>query len=147
MRAGRCGAKYCAQTMFKTSAGPGDEAGAKYYTPTIWDDCDGLVLQVNSGGWYGYKKSDCWRTVSVSNRCEGGGYLLSHFRSTIGVAGFNFSVRDGKRWSPRAMATLVVLSLYRFRFFASATQYKVGKAFLKTLTNLFPSFRRVCPCV
>ena len=35
------------------------------------------------------------------------------------------------------MATLVVISLYRFRFFASATQYKVGKAFLKTLTNLF----------
>ena len=40
---------------------------------------------------------------------EGGGYLLSHFRSTIGVAGFNFSVRNGKRWSPRAMATLVYL--------------------------------------
>ena len=37
----------------------------------------------------------------------GGGYLLSHFRSTIGVAGFNFSVRNGKRWSPRAVATLV----------------------------------------
>ena len=33
-----------------------------------------------------------------------GGYLLSHFRSTIGAAGFNFSVRNGKRWSPRAMA-------------------------------------------
>ena len=38
---------------------------------------------------------------------EGGGYLLSHFRSTIGVAGFNFSVRNGKRWSPRAITTLV----------------------------------------
>ena len=37
----------------------------------------------------------------------GGGYLLSHFRSTIGVAGFNFSVRNGKRWIPRAIATLV----------------------------------------
>ena len=36
-----------------------------------------------------------------------GGYLLSHFRSTIGAAGFNFSVRNGKRWSPRAMAALV----------------------------------------
>ena len=35
---------------------------------------------------------------------EGGGYLLSRFRSTIGAAGFNFSVRDGKRWSPRAIA-------------------------------------------
>ena len=38
---------------------------------------------------------------------RGGGYLLFHFRSIIGVARFNFSVRNGKRWSPRAMATLV----------------------------------------
>ena len=37
----------------------------------------------------------------------GGGYLLFHFRSIIGVARFNFSVRNGKRWSPCAMATLV----------------------------------------
>ena len=42
---------------------------------------------------------------------EGGGYLLSHFRSTIGVAGFNFSVRNGKRWSPRAITTFVFLPL------------------------------------
>ena len=40
---------------------------------------------------------------------RGGGYLLFHFRSIIGVAGFNFSVRNGKRWNPRAMATLVFL--------------------------------------
>jgi len=26
-------------------------------------------------------------------------------RSTIGVVRFNFSVRDGKRWSPDAIAT------------------------------------------
>ena len=37
----------------------------------------------------------------------GGGYLLSHFRSTIGAAGFNFSVRNGKRWIPRAIAALI----------------------------------------
>ena len=36
-----------------------------------------------------------------------GGYLLSHFRSTIGVTRLNFSVRNGKRWDPRAIATLV----------------------------------------
>ena len=41
----------------------------------------------------------------------GGGYLLSHFRSTIGVAGFNFSVRNGKRWNPRAMAALVLFAV------------------------------------
>ena len=34
-----------------------------------------------------------------------GGYLLSHFRSTIGVVRLNFSVRNGKRWDPHAMTT------------------------------------------
>ena len=38
---------------------------------------------------------------------EGGGDLLSRFRSTIGAPGFNFSVRDGKRWDPRAVAAFV----------------------------------------
>ena len=42
--------------------------------------------------------------VAVSVR---GGYLLFHFRSIIGVVRFNFSVRNGKRWSPDAIATLV----------------------------------------
>ena len=36
-----------------------------------------------------------------------GGYLLSHFRSTIGVVRLNFSVRNGKRWDPHAMTTLL----------------------------------------
>ena len=40
---------------------------------------------------------------------EGGDYLLSRFRSTIGVARFNFSVRNGKRWSPCAVITLIRL--------------------------------------
>ena len=39
----------------------------------------------------------------------GGGYLLSHFRSTIGVVRLNFSVRNGKRWDPHAITTLVRL--------------------------------------
>ena len=37
----------------------------------------------------------------------GGGYLLSHFRSTIGVVRLNFSVRNGKRWNPHAITTFV----------------------------------------
>ena len=37
----------------------------------------------------------------------GGGYLLSHFRSTIGVVRLNFSVRNGNRWDPHAITTLV----------------------------------------
>ena len=40
----------------------------------------------------------------------GGGDLLSHFRSTIGAVRFNFSVRNGKRWSPHAITTLVLSS-------------------------------------
>ena len=42
---------------------------------------------------------------------EGGGDLLSRFRSTIGAARLNFSVRDGKRWGPRAVAAFVVRSV------------------------------------
>ena len=37
----------------------------------------------------------------------GGDYLLSHFRSTIGVVRLNFSVRNGKRWDPHAIITLM----------------------------------------
>ena len=51
------------------------------------------------------------RLVSGFSLLIGGGYLLSHFRSTIGVVRFNFSVRNGKRWSPHAVATLVRFSV------------------------------------
>ena len=44
-------------------------------------------------------------------RGSGGGYLLSHFRSTIGVVRLNFSVRNGKRWIPHAITTLVFFSV------------------------------------
>ena len=36
---------------------------------------------------------------------KNGGYLLSRSRSTIGVTGLNFSVRNGKRWNPCAITT------------------------------------------
>ncbi len=36
---------------------------------------------------------------------KNGDYLLSHLRSTIGVGGLNFSVRNGKRWDPDAIVT------------------------------------------
>ena len=35
-----------------------------------------------------------------------GDYLLSHYCSTIGADGLNFSVRNGKRWNPAAIVTL-----------------------------------------
>ena len=45
-----------------------------------------------------------------------GGYLLSHFRSIIDVVRFNFSVRNGKRWNPHAITTLVRFSIFGFSF-------------------------------
>ena len=52
-----------------------------------------------------------YKNVRAETRCLsphlGGGYLLSHFRSTIGVVRLNFSVRNGKRWDPHAITTLV----------------------------------------
>ena len=51
-----------------------------------------------------YKKRERQIALSLS---IGGGYLLSHFRSTIGVVRLNFSVRNGKRWDPHAITTLV----------------------------------------
>ena len=32
-------------------------------------------------------------------------YSPTLHRSTIGASGLNFSVRDGKRWNPKAIAT------------------------------------------
>ena len=52
-----------------------------------------------------HKKKRGSRCVN-SDSLLGGGYLLSHFRSTIGVVRLNFSVRNGKRWDPHAMTTL-----------------------------------------
>ena len=55
----------------------------------------------------GYKKNGRDTRIAPCVPPLGGDYLLSHFRSTIGVAGLNFSVRNGKRWIPRAVITLV----------------------------------------
>ena len=58
-------------------------------------------------GKEGAKRVPAGQTLVRPAGLKGGGYLLSRFRSTIGAAGFNFSVRDGKRWSPRAVPALV----------------------------------------
>ena len=58
------------------------------------------------------------RQLVLSRLLLSGGCLLSHLRSTIGVTGLNFSVRDGKRWIPGAITTLIRLqsSLYSVTF-------------------------------
>jgi hypothetical protein len=45
-----------------------------------------------------------------------GDYLLSHICSTIGADRFNFSVRNGKRWSPAAIVTLRSFRIWDFGF-------------------------------
>ena len=45
--------------------------------------------------------------VAVQPALKYGAYLLSRFRSTIGAAGLNFSVRDGKRCGPGAIGTRI----------------------------------------
>ena len=66
-----------------------------------------LIYQSANFPRLGIKKRERQIALSLS---VGGGYLLSHFRSTIGVAGFNFSVRNGKRWIPRAVTAFVTCS-------------------------------------
>ena len=100
------------------------------------------------------------KTKKAAGLCslpEGGGYLLSHFRSTIGVAGFNFSVRNGKRWNPRAITTLIFF--VTGTHFWRSTAYKVGKnrllseptigsgtlAALLCVVSSFDFFGRTCP--
>ena len=67
----------------------------------------GIVDRTGSGG----KKKRPGSIGGLIPASEGGGCLLSHFRSTIGAAGFNFSVRNGKRWNPRAIAALVLFAV------------------------------------
>ena len=55
----------------------------------------------------GSESSETEKAPNFSVRGSGGGYLLSHFRSTIGVGRLNFSVRNGKRWIPHAITTLM----------------------------------------
>ena len=63
-----------------------------------------LIYQSANFPRLGIKKRERQIALSLS---VGGGYLLSHFRSTIGVVRLNFSVRNGKRWDPHAITTLV----------------------------------------
>ena len=55
----------------------------------------------------GYKQ----KAPGIAPRGLGGDDLLSHFRSTIGAVRLNFSVRNGKRWIPHAITTLVFFSV------------------------------------
>ena len=59
------------------------------------------------GFGFGYKSDSGVTAYAITPElfAEKGGYLLSHFRSTIGTIGLNFSVRNGKRWNPNVITT------------------------------------------
>ena len=63
----------------------------------------------------------------LSCQIKDGGYLLSHLvGSTIGAAGLNFSVRDGKRWGTGAVATQYVslfLLLFHLAFLTASASW------------------------
>ena len=106
---------------------------------------------------FGYKKRERQIALSLS---VGGGYLLSHFRSTIGVVRLNFSVRNGKRWDPHAITTLVRFQCARhyWLFVAPVIRLKEisGNAGLNSLIEqasrirapsaLCKAFGRLSPC-
>ena len=51
--------------------------------------------------------------MPVREDSKNGGCLLSRLvDSTIGATGLNFSVRDGKRWNPGAITTLITRQLF-----------------------------------
>ena len=64
-------------------------------------------MALRKGGNSGGRKRRRAAEIGFCRSRLGGGYLLSHFRSTIGVVRLNFSVRNGKRWDPHAITTLV----------------------------------------
>ena len=59
------------------------------------------------------------KAPNFSVRGSGGGYQLSHFPRTIGVVRLNISVRNGKRWIPHAITTLMRLRPLPFLFCCS----------------------------
>ena len=57
-----------------------------------------------------------------------GGDLLSRLRSTIGAAGLNFSVRNGKRWNTNAIATRMGDMYGQLLFLSRAARPHAGRA-------------------
>ena len=68
-------------------------------------------------------------------RSLNGDYLLFRFRSTIGVMRFNFSVRNGKRWSPHALVTLISLSIPSSKTLSSLNSLRLSDSLSLTLQS------------
>ena len=71
------------------------------------------VLRPRPGTWRtGGRRDEGYKKKPPRNHNRGGQGrrlpTLPPFGSTIGASGLNFSVRDGKRWDPAAIATFVL---------------------------------------
>ena len=72
---------------------------------------------------------------------QNGDCLLSHLRSTIGVNGLNFSVRNGKRWNPVAIVTSMPYHIHVIQGKIKkkhATKNKTMKRKTERMTRLSP---------
>ena len=98
------------------------------------------------------KKSSVPRGLSQGTELiQVGGDLLSRFRSTIGAGGLNFSVRNGKRWGPAAIAAFSFLASHpaRPRPRGGVWMTKARQAARRNAPQLLPAKRpdtRTCSC-
>ena len=87
--------------------------------------------------WYSIRQQH-WksprRNSPAGTLLKNGGDLLSHFRSTIGAAGLNFSVRNGKRWDPSAVGHLNRVWQTSYRISTHSTRNTF--TFLSRIDNL-----------
>ena len=85
-----------------------DAVDAIYRVPTVVHRPGGTLLRSGGARAAAVQRPGLDKKSPGSLRgFQGGDYLLFRFRSTIGVIRFNFSVRNGKRWSPYALITLI----------------------------------------
>ena len=82
-------------------------------------------------------------SLFVSGDC-----LLSRFRSTIGATGLNFSVRNGKRWIPRAVIALMSSFYRHFSLYdVMLKKVHIPESLSRVTFNLYNSrfFWHCCP--
>ena len=87
--------------------------------PPVDKDASGVAAVLRQ------KKTSVDVSQSRSCRRTAAAYSPTWWGSTIGDGGLNFSVRNGKRWIPAAIATVIyylreITQSFRFRFIAFA---------------------------
>ena len=110
-------------------AAQGNRATPRAAAPKTPAAAPGVACGVTrSGGLWrqGQQKKEAppkalWADGGASKQKAAASYSPALRRSTIGAAGLNFSVRDGKRWNPGAMATWICRAPWKWPRSSSAT--------------------------